>query len=106
MARGFSSYLATLVSLQPQDLRIALGPVALDFPALLLILALTLILCKGTRESSTFNMVVCLINVACIIFVLGAGFPKADFANLKPFAPFGVRGIFSASSILFFSYIG
>ena len=106
VARGFSSYLATLVALQPQDLRVPLGSVALDFPALLLILALTLLLCKGTRESSTFNMVVCLVNVGCIAFVLAAGFPQADVANLKPFAPFGVRGVFSASSILFFSYIG
>lgn len=45
-------------------------------------------------------------NIACIIFVLCAGFPQADAANAHPFLPFGVRGLFSAASMVFFSFVG
>lgn len=56
VARGFASYLATLLGLQPSALRLTLGPVQLDPAAALLILLLTGLLIKGTRESSRFNM--------------------------------------------------
>jgi APA family basic amino acid/polyamine antiporter len=45
-------------------------------------------------------------NIACIIFVLCAGFPQASTANLAPFLPYGVRGIFSAASMVFFAFVG
>ena len=56
VARGFASYLATLVGLQPSALRLAAGPIQFDPAAALLILLLTALLIKGTRESSIFNM--------------------------------------------------
>ena len=56
VARGFASYLATLVGLQPSALRLAVGPIQFDPAAALLILLLTALLIKGTRESSMFNM--------------------------------------------------
>ncbi|KAL4458687.1 hypothetical protein ABPG75_013552 [Micractinium tetrahymenae] len=106
VARGFASYLATLLGLQPSALRFSAGPLELDPAAALLILLLTAILAKGTRESSIFNMVVTALNIASILFILGAGFPKAQAANLSPFAPFGARGVFSAAAVLFFSFVG
>ena len=45
-------------------------------------------------------------NLSCIVFVVLSGLPKADFSNLSPFLPYGMKGVFSASSIVFFSYIG
>ncbi|KAL4420141.1 hypothetical protein ABPG77_010357 [Micractinium sp. CCAP 211/92] len=106
VARGFASYLATLLGLQPSSLRISAGPLELDPAAAALILLLTAILAKGTRESSIFNMVVTALNIASILFILCAGFPKAHAANLSPFAPFGARGVFSAAAVLFFSFVG
>ncbi len=35
-----------------------------------------------------------------------AGLPHARAANFTPFAPFGMRGIFSGASVVFFSFIG
>ena len=45
-------------------------------------------------------------NVAIILFVLAAGLPQANLANLSPLAPFGVRGVFSAASVVFFAFVG
>jgi hypothetical protein len=45
-------------------------------------------------------------NLLAIGFVLAAGFPQAEPANLQPFAPYGARGVFSAASVVFFAYIG
>ena len=50
--------------------------------------------------------VVTSMNIVVIIYVLCAGFPFGTASNLVPFAPFGVRGIFTASSIVFFSFVG
>ncbi len=45
-------------------------------------------------------------NLIAILYVLCAGLPFAHASNLAPFAPFGIRGIFSASSIIFFAFVG
>lgn len=50
--------------------------------------------------------VVTALNIASILFILCAGFPKANAANLSPFAPFGARGVLSAAAVLFFSFVG
>lgn len=57
VARGFASYLATLIGLPASALRINAGPIQLDPAAALLVLFLTALLIKGTKESSRFNMV-------------------------------------------------
>jgi amino acid transporter len=38
--------------------------------------------------------------------VVVAGLPHAAAANFTPFAPFGMRGIFSGASVVFFAFIG
>lgn len=45
-------------------------------------------------------------NLIAILYVLCAGVPFAHAANLAPFAPFGVRGIFTASSTVYFAFVG
>lgn len=47
-----------------------------------------------------------MVNLAVVVFVVCAGMPYAAGANFKPFAPFGAHGVFSAASIVFFSFIG
>jgi len=104
VARGFSGYVATLLGVSP--LTLSLGQLHMDWVALFLIGILTTVLCIGIRESARFNMGVCLMNLSCIVFVVLSGLPKADVSNLSPFLPYGMKGVFSASSIVFFSYIG
>ncbi len=104
VARGFSGYLATLVGRQPVDFLVS--PLELDFFAAGLILCLTAVLSRGTKQSSVFNIVVCSINLSCIAFILIAGLPQAESTNLQPFFPYGTRGTFAAASIVFFAFVG
>ena len=106
VARGWTSYAATLVGLPSEALRVGIGSLRLDFLAVYNIGAQTAILCRGIKESSNFNMVVNAINLLCIAFVLIAGYSHIDTANYKPFAPHGVSGVLSGASICFFSFIG
>lgn len=45
-------------------------------------------------------------NLVVIGYVLLMALPRARIANLKPFFPMGLRGTFSAASVVFFSYVG
>ena len=104
VARGFSGYLATLLGRQPADFLVS--PLDLDFLAAGLIIALTAVLSRGTKQSSVFNIVVCSINLSCIAFILVTGLPQAEPSNLEPFFPYGTRGTFAAASIVFFAFVG
>ena len=45
-------------------------------------------------------------NVIVIAYIMCAGLPFGRLENLAPFAPFGVRGVFGAASVVFFAFIG
>eukprot|EP00884_Botryococcus_braunii_P001078 jgi/Botrbrau1/10971/Bobra.0383s0025.1 len=106
VARGFSAYLATLLGYPASAFILPAGPFHLDFPALLLIAALTLLLMLGTRQSSQFNHAVTASNLVVIGYVLLMALPRVHLPNLRPFFPMGLRGTFSAASVVFFSYVG
>ena len=111
VARAWTSYFATLLNHQPSDFRIhasgldanysELDPIAVAVIALVCIFA-----SASTKGTSRFNYVLSVVHIAVIIFIIVAGLTKADAANMRDFMPFGVRGIFSASAVLFFAYIG
>jgi APA family basic amino acid/polyamine antiporter len=106
VARGWTSYAATLFG-QPSDaFRLRAGPLQLDVLATLNVFAQCAILCVGMRESSNFNIAINVVNLACIAFVLLAGSTQVDRDNYAPFAPYGVSGVFAGASIVFFSFIG
>ncbi|MEU0370510.1 amino acid permease [Streptomyces sp. NPDC006283] len=103
-----------------------------DLLAFLLVLALTAILVVGTKLSARITAIVVAIKVTVVLMVIVAGlfFIKAD--NYSPFVPpaepqpaggglhaplvqvlfgyeatnFGVMGIFTAASLVFFAFIG
>ena len=81
-------------------------PFSINLPAILIIVAITLLLIKGTKDSTKMAGVMVVIKVAVIaLFVLvGAFYVKPT--NWVPFAPNGVEGIFMGAFIIFFAYIG
>lgn len=60
----------------------------------------------AAQESARFNTVVTMANLLVIVYVVCAGMPYAAGTNYRPFAPFGAHGVFTAASIVFFSFIG
>ncbi|CAM8885323.1 unnamed protein product [Rhodiola kirilowii] len=81
----------------------------LDFPAVALILLLTLCLCHSTKESSLLNLLMTVSHVIFFAFIIVAGLYNGSATNMvKPsgLAPFGVKGVFDGAAIVYFSYLG
>jgi amino acid transporter len=92
VARGWTSYAATLLGLPSDALRLNAGAVQLDPLAAANVALQAGILCLGMRESSNFNIAVNVVNLCCIAFVLLAGAGQVDRANYSPFMPYGISG--------------
>lgn len=81
-------------------------PICINFPAMFIVLAITLILIKGTKDSAKMATVMVIVKLAVIALfvVVGSFFVKPE--NWVPFAPNGVEGVFMGAFIIFFAYIG
>ncbi|XP_010905430.1 cationic amino acid transporter 1-like [Elaeis guineensis] len=111
VARSWTSYFATLLNHAPNDFRIHATALADDYNrldpiAVVVISVICIAAVLSTKGTSRFNYIASIIHLAVILFIIIAGLTKANAANYTPFAPYGVRGIFSASAVLFFAYIG
>ncbi|KAK4557702.1 hypothetical protein RGQ29_007459 [Quercus rubra] len=81
----------------------------LDFPAVALILLLTLCLCHSTKESSILNLTMTVFHVVFFAFIIIAGFLHGNSNNMvRPdgLTPHGVRGLLDGAAGVYFSYIG
>ncbi|CAN6323201.1 unnamed protein product [Urochloa humidicola] len=111
VARAWTSYFATLLNHKPSDFRIHASSLSADYseldPIAVVVIALVCVFAvASTKGTSRFNYVLSIVHIAVIIFIIVAGLTKADTANMRDFMPYGVRGIFSGSAVLFFAYIG
>jgi APA family basic amino acid/polyamine antiporter len=108
------------VSLKPE-----LSGTAVDLLAVLVVVALTVLLVKGIKESTSFNNVIVAVKVAVVLFVIAVGAFFVKSANWHPFAPFGFGGLsffghvigqkaadgaplgmLAGAAFVFFAYIG
>ncbi len=81
-------------------------PISINLPAVLIILAITLILIKGTKDSSKMAAIMVALKLGVIgIFIL-TGLFYIQPSNWTPFAPNGASGVFMGAFIIFFAYIG
>ncbi|GAB2214041.1 hypothetical protein Droror1_Dr00018374 [Drosera rotundifolia] len=111
VARSWTSYFATLCNHEPDDFRITVHQLSADYshldPIAVGVIAIICVLAAlSTKGSSRFNYFASIVHVAIIVFIIVAGLTKADTKNFSPFTPYGVRGIFTASAVLFFAYLG
>ncbi|GBG70285.1 hypothetical protein CBR_g6412 [Chara braunii] len=107
VGRGFTSYGATLFNWQPNSLRIEVYGTYIDVLAALLVLLLTLLICYGTKDSSMFNIIVSLGNLAAIAVVIVIGITKGDIGNItNDFNPYGAEGVVDAAALVYFSFVG
>ncbi|EPS73602.1 hypothetical protein M569_01155 [Genlisea aurea] len=111
VARSWTSYFATLCNHNPNDFRIhahglADGYNELDPIAVIVLIVVCIIIVVSTKGTSRLNYIASIVHMLIIAFIIIAGLLRADTKNLAPFTPFGVRGIFKASAVLFFAYVG
>jgi len=86
----------------------------INLPAVLILAALTLLLVVGISESAKFNAAMVVIKVAVILIFIFSLISKVDPANYTPFFPenegkrekFGVTGMLTGATVVFFAYIG
>ncbi|PIA41695.1 hypothetical protein AQUCO_02200253v1 [Aquilegia coerulea] len=112
VARSWTSYFATLCNHNPNDFRILASSLPENYNYLdPLAVLISFIVAAGaiisTKGSSRFNSIASILHIVIVVFIIIAGLTKANPANFtENFAPFGARGVFTASAVLFFAYIG
>jgi len=85
-----------------------------NLPAMLLVGFVTIFLVTGVKTSANFNNVMVAIKLAIVLAVIFVGFGHVVPANHTPFIPpnsgtfgqFGWTGVFRATGVIFFAYIG
>jgi basic amino acid/polyamine antiporter, APA family len=77
-----------------------------NLPAFLIVMALTIILVRGIRESAEANNTMVILKIAAILAFVIAGAHYVNPGHWHPFAPMGWSGILTGGSIIFFTYIG
>ncbi|XP_057987637.1 cationic amino acid transporter 1-like [Hevea brasiliensis] len=111
VSRSWTSYFATLCNHKPDEFRIIAHSLPDDYghldPIAVVVVSITCVLAVlSTKGSSRFNYIASIFHIVVILFIIIAGLINADGKNYIDFAPYGPRGIFKASAVLFFACIG
>jgi APA family basic amino acid/polyamine antiporter len=85
-----------------------------NLPAILVVLAITAIIIRGTQGSAGFNAVVVALKVAVVLVFIALGWQYIDPANYHPYIPentgkfgeFGWSGVLRGAGVVFFVFIG
>jgi APA family basic amino acid/polyamine antiporter len=93
----------------------------MNIPAIFILLLLTLLLIRGTKESAFVNGFIVVLKVSIVLLVIGIGWGFMNSANHTPLIPAattyttpqgiqhaygGILGILGAAGVVFFAYIG
>jgi basic amino acid/polyamine antiporter, APA family len=90
----------------------------INFPALVILLLLTLLLIRGTQQSAAVNAIIVFIKVAIVLLFIALGWQFINPANHDPyFVPAGTvghegvfqhgwGGVLGGAAIVFFAFIG
>src|SRR6266513_1343173 len=93
----------------------------MNIPAVFILLLLTLLLIRGTKESAFVNGIIVILKVTIVLLVIGIGWRFINPANHTPLIPAptsyvtpqgihhaygGILGILGAAGVVFFAYIG
>lgn len=85
-----------------------------NIPAMLIVLAITAIVVRGTKGSAWFNGLVVTLKVSVVLVFIALGWQYIDPANYQPYIPqntgvfgeFGWSGILRGAGVIFFVFIG
>lgn len=85
-----------------------------NFPAALIVMALTFLLMAGTKESARLNNVMVVIKLAVVLAFIAIGAAYVNPENWQPLIPqntgqfgeFGWSGVLRGAAVVFFAFIG
>jgi basic amino acid/polyamine antiporter, APA family len=77
-----------------------------DIVAALIVLAISVLLAIGIKESAGANAIFVWVQVAAFVIFFIALFPALKAHNFTPFAPTGFHAIVKSAALVFFAYIG
>ncbi len=85
-----------------------------NVPGMLIVLAITAVIVRGTSGSAWFNATVVALKVAVVLVFIALGWKYIDPANYQPYIPantghfgeFGWSGILRGAGVVFFVFIG
>lgn len=85
-----------------------------NLPAVFIVILMSLLLIKGTKESALVNGIIVGLKVAVVLIFIFLGWGYINYDNYTPYIPvntgefgsFGMSGIVRAAAIVFFAYIG
>ncbi|KAI3765622.1 hypothetical protein L2E82_15661 [Cichorium intybus] len=117
IARSLASYIVNILELIPSfkdnipnwvghgsdDI---FGFLSINILAPILLLLLTIILCRGVRESTLVNTIMTITKVTIILVVIIVGAFEVDASNWSPFAPYGFKPMLTGATVAFFAYVG
>lgn len=113
VASGWSGYFQGLISglgiTVPTALSTAFDPANgtyVDVPAILIVLVLTFIVSRGSKESSRLNSIMVIVKIAVILLFIVVGAFYVKPGNWTPFMPYGFSGVVTGAATAFLSYIG
>lgn len=86
----------------------------INIPAVVIVMIMSLILIRGTKESAFVNGIIVLLKVSVVLVFIAVGWQYIKPENYSPYIPentgkfgeFGFSGIIRAAAIVFFAYIG
>ena len=86
----------------------------MNLPAVFIVMLMSSLLMRGTRESAFINGVIVALKVTVVLVFIALGWQFINPSNLDPYIPentgnfgeFGFSGIIRAAAIVFFAYIG
>lgn len=105
---GFDVHLPVALTLGPWD-----GGI-INLPAVFIIVLMSLLLIRGTKESAMVNGIIVALKIAVVLIFIFLGWKYINNDNYNPYIPdntgtfgeFGFSGIIRAAAIVFFAYIG
>ncbi|KAI3681269.1 hypothetical protein L6452_36059 [Arctium lappa] len=117
IARSLASYIVNVLELIPSvknnipnwvghggdDI---FGFLSINILAPILLVLLTIILCRGVGESSLLNTIMTITKVTIVLVVIIVGAFEVDDSNWSPFAPNGFKSMLTGATVAFFAYVG
>ena len=86
----------------------------INLPAVFIVILMSLLLVKGTKESAFVNGIIVALKVSVVLIFITLGWGYINSDNYSPYIPantgefghYGMSGVVRAAAIVFFAYIG